>query len=164
MNEIVIEAYRPGCIAGMIGLHMQYYAPEWGFGAAFEAKLAAESGAFMSEFVVKRDLVLSAWLGEILVASLFIDGSQRDGVGNHLRWFVVSNDVRGTGLGRQLMGRAMEFCDASGHSLTWLTTFAGLDAAAALYRKSGFQLVDEVAEDQWQGGVREQRFERKRGS
>jgi hypothetical protein len=44
-----------------------------------------------------------------------------------------------------------------------LTTFAGLGAARALYERAGFQLVDETEADQWQGGVVEQRFER-RGS
>ena len=46
-------------------------------------------------------------------------------------------------------------------SSVWLTTFAGLDAARALYERHGFRLVSESDIDQWSGGVREQRFERR---
>jgi hypothetical protein len=47
-----------------------------------------------------------------------------------------------------------------GASAVWLTTFAGLDAARALYERYGFALADESDADQWQGGVREQLFKR----
>ena len=162
MTEIEIDEYRPGTLSGMIGLHMAYYAPTWNFGAGFEAKLAAESGTFLAAFDPSRDLIATAWQQSSLMGCIFIDGSERDGAGNHLRWFVVSDQARGRGLGADLMQQAMAFCDASAHRSTWLTTFAGLDAAAKLYQRNGFDLVSEADMDQWQGGVREQRYQRQR--
>jgi RimJ/RimL family protein N-acetyltransferase len=40
-----------------------------------------------------------------------------------------------------------------------LTTFAGLDAARALYERLGFRLVAEADGETWGTKVREQRFE-----
>ncbi|MDX1575973.1 MAG: GNAT family N-acetyltransferase, partial [Kiloniellales bacterium] len=79
--------------------------------------------------------------------------------GAHLRWFIVSDDARGTGLGRVLLERAVAHCTDRRYGRIYLTTFAGLDAARHLYESMGFHLVDEQDADQWQGGVREQRFE-----
>ena len=157
----LVEGYRPGLLSGLVGLHLDYYARAWGFGLAFEAKVAREAALFLEEFDAARDLMLSVWEGDRLAATIAIDGSERDGPGNHLRWFIVADAARRHGLGRRLMVRAMGFCDASPHELTWLTTFAGLDVAAALYRTAGFTMTSEAAEDQWQGGVREQRWERR---
>jgi len=75
---------------------------------------------------------------------------------------VVGRAAAGCGLGAQLLDRALAFSDARGAGLVWLTTFRGLDRAAALYAARGFVCVAEAAEDQWQGGVREQRWERRR--
>ena len=58
------------------------------------------------------------------------------------------------------MARAIEHADRVAAGRVWLTTFAGLDAARALYEWHGFTLVSESDNDQWQGGVREQLFRR----
>ena len=69
--------------------------------------------------------------------------------------------MRGSGLGKTLLGRAISFCDERGYERMWLTTFAGLDAARSLYERHGFVLAGEAEIDQWSGGVREQIFERR---
>ena len=61
---------------------------------------------------------------------------------------------------QELMDRAMAHCDSAGGGRCWLTTFAGLGAARALYERHGFVLDSESAVDQWRGGVREQLFAR----
>ncbi len=162
MNASFFEGYRPGILGAMIRAHMDYYAPHWGFGTAFETKLATEAGAFMDRFDPSRDLIASEWQAGQMSGCVFVDGSQVDGAGLHLRWFIVDDGARGSGLGRRLMDRAMAHCDASGLDLCWLTTFAGLDAARKLYQQAGFVLVSESGDDQWQGGVREQMWQRYR--
>ena len=54
----------------------------------------------------------------------------------------------------------MAFCDAQGHHRVYLTTFAGLDAARALYERHGFRLVEEGEDTTWGVKVTEQLFER----
>jgi transcriptional regulator with PAS, ATPase and Fis domain len=52
--------------------------------------------------------------------------------------------MQGRGLGADLLGRAVSFCDERGYERIWLTTFAGLDAARALYERHGFVLTGET--------------------
>ncbi|MEL7111111.1 MAG: GNAT family N-acetyltransferase [Pseudomonadota bacterium] len=49
------------------------------------------------------------------------------------------SDVKGRGIGRALMGAAIEKSRAMGASKIWLETNTSLEAALALYRKSGFR-------------------------
>ena len=161
-SGFVIEGYRPGALAQAVALHMGYYAGAWNFGLAFETKVAAEMAAFLSRADADRDLFLAAYNREgDMVGTITIDGVEAARQGAHLRWFVTSDAARGHGLGRGLLGRAVKFCDDRGYGLVYLTTFAGLDAARHLYEAFGFELVAESDVDQWQGGVTEQRFERR---
>jgi GNAT superfamily N-acetyltransferase len=75
---------------------------------------------------------------------------------------VASARVRGKGVGGELMRRVDAFLEASGHRRSYLTTFAGLDAARALYGRHGYVLVAEEKADPWSGTVGLQRFERRR--
>jgi len=78
----------------------------------------------------------------------------------HLRWFIVDDGLRGYGIGRALIGRAMAFVDEAGFGETRLWTFKGLDAARALYEQAGFQLAEEASGAQWGTEVVEQVFVR----
>lgn len=158
------EGYRPGILAEVVGAHIAYYAPAWGFGLPFEIKVASEMAALLGRYDPARDLILSATDGSgAFAGSITIDGEYGHGtVGAHLRWFIVTEKARGTGLGRQLLERATGFADACGYRMTYLTTFPGLDAARHLYEATGFRLVAETGEDAWSGSVGEQRFERLR--
>lgn len=157
-SPVSFDGYRPGALAAVIGLHMAYYGREWGFGRPFETKLAAEMGAFLARYDAERDLFLTAYDGAgTLIGSVTVDAEAAEGA--HLRWYIVADGARGTGLGRALLERAVAHCAARRYRRLYLTTFAGLDAARHLYESLGFALVDECDRDQWQGGVREQRFE-----
>ncbi len=158
---IEFDGYRPGALAQTVRLHVDYYAKHWNFGLAFETKVAAEMAEFLARHNAEKDLYLSAFndRGDLL-GTVTIDAEDVDSAGAHLRWFITSDEARGTGLGRELIARAVDFCDRQGYRRIYLTTFAGLDAARHLYESFGFQLVSESDVDQWQGGVREQRFER----
>jgi ribosomal protein S18 acetylase RimI-like enzyme len=156
-----LDGYRPGALAGIVALHAAYYAREWRFGLPFEAKVAGELAEFSSRMDPSSDLFLAAYRSGELIGSVVVDQSGGGPMGAHLRWFIVSEAARGTGLGRRLIDVAMAHCDARGFECVWLTTFAGLDAARALYERHGFVLVSEADRDQWSGGVREQLFERR---
>ena len=165
MQPILTLGYRPHLIAETIGLHLAYYAPVWGFGQVFEAKLAGELGDFFQRFDDTRDAVLSIRDPEgPTVATLFIDGAIAGRDDARLRWFITAARVRGQGLGRRLMQAACAHLDQTGVACTYLTTFAGLDPARHLYEAFGFTLALETETDPWGGGVREQRFERVCGS
>ncbi len=159
---IELSGYRPGALAGIVALHAAYYSRHWKFGLPFETKVASELAEFLARMNSGRDLFLVAWQQGQVVGSIVIDESGGGAMGAHLRWFIVSDRARGTGTGKALIEKALRHCDARGFERVWLTTFAGLDAARALYERYGFALVSEAAHDQWSGGVREQLFERRR--
>ena len=86
------------------------------------------------------------------------DGSEAPGLA-HLRWFLLDDALRGTGVGQRMLDRALAFCRDRGMRQVYLTTFADLHAAAHLYRSRGFALVGERETRHWRLGMREQRYE-----
>jgi GNAT superfamily N-acetyltransferase len=159
-REVAVGGPLPGDIGAIVALHGDFYARNWGFPSAFEAKVAHEFGAFAIAHDADLDLILVARDADGPVGSIVIDHTVTGEGGAHLRWFILAERAQGRGLGRQLLSRALAFCDGRGYDPVWLTTFRGLDAARRLYEGAGFRLVAESTVDQWQGGVTEQRFER----
>ena len=156
-----LPSYRPETIGEIVRLHAQYYAREWNFGLAFEAKVARELSAFLTGFRPDHDFFAAEWDDQgRLAGTISLEGPLADEPMAHLRWFIVSDTTRGSGLGQRLLRAALAHADAQRFSAIYLTTFDGLGPARKLYERAGFVLVSEAAEDQWQGGVREQRFER----
>lgn len=100
--------------------------------------------------------------GSGVAASLIVDLNDpaSEGRGAHLRWFIVSDRSRGSGIGRQFMTRAMAHADAHAAGRVWLTTFAGLDEARHLFEAFGFTLYHEAEGQAWGTTVQEQEFRR----
>ena len=92
--------------------------------------------------------------------SIAIDGQDLGHNEAHLRWFILDDGCRGSGVGRQLLREAVHFCDQSGFAATQLWTFKGLDAARRLYEAHGFELAKEEPGNQWGSDVTEQQFTR----
>lgn len=157
---IIVQGYQPGCIGDVASLHGRFYAEHWGFGAFFEKRVATELATFAASLPADgRALWLCVDQGRTL-ASVAIDGDPVAGVA-HLRWFIVDDALRGTGVGRQMLAQAMRFVDEH-YRQTYLWTFKGLDAARHLYESFGFVLTSEEEGDQWGTKVTEQRFTRDR--
>ena len=161
-REIEIGGWAPGVLGPVVSLHGRYYARDWGFGPYFEAKVASGMAGFVTRITPDRDLFLAARRGGHLLGSITVDGSETEDDEAHIRWFITSDAARGTGIGRRLMAKAMDFCDQAGFDLVYLDTFKGLDAARHLYETHGFELVSEHPDNTWGVEVIEQRFERRR--
>lgn len=153
--------FFPGALGAITALHGEYYANHWGFGAFFEAKVAAELAAFAMR-KSDADLVLLARDDDGLAASLILDLNDPDSGdrGAHLRWFITAGRCRGAGLGRQFMTRAMAHAEEHAGGASWLTTFAGLYPARALYEAHGYSLAFEAEGQAWGVRVQEQEFRR----
>ncbi|GAA6165719.1 helix-turn-helix domain-containing GNAT family N-acetyltransferase [Pelagimonas sp. KU-00592-HH] len=156
------QGYYPGVIASVVGLHASYYASNFGFGAIFERKVAAEMSEFMGRIESSVNTTFSAYIGETLLGSVSLDGEDLEDGASHLRWFIVSPESQGMGVGKLLLEKATSFVDTAAFDRTRLWTFKGLDAARHLYEKYGFELVHEERGKQWGTEVVEQEFERKR--
>jgi len=153
-TEVVI-GYIPGAIGRVAQLHGEYYARHWGFGAFFEGTVAREMAEFVGSYDERKDRLWLAVQDGVIEGSIAIQGQ---GSVAHLRWFIVSDRLRGTGVGSDLVARATAFCRDSGFPAVDLWTFSGLHAARHLYEKHGFQLAEQREGTRWGASVTEQRF------
>jgi GNAT superfamily N-acetyltransferase len=153
------KGYLPGAIGRIVELHARYYSDLVGFGLPFESKVAREFSAFCEEYDSKRDGLWLVLQDGRIEGSIAIDGSHAELDGAHLRWFITSDKLRGTGLGTALLTSAMEFCRSQHYQRVYLWTFDGLGAARHLYEKFGFRLVHQQRGRQWGAEVNEQKFE-----
>ena len=158
-NVEIVKGYIPGSIGRVAELHGTYYREHWNFTVFFEAKVATELSEFLTRYDEKRDGFWTASLKGRVEGSITIDGIQAEKEGAHLRWFIISDVLRGRGIGSRLIKEALNFCRNKGYSRVYLWTFKGLNAAKHLYEKNGFKLVEEHIGEQWGSEVNEQRFE-----
>ncbi len=160
MSEIKItRGYVPGSIGRVVELHGTYYHIHWGFGPFFESKVAAEMAEFIGRHDEDQDGFWTVSLEGHIEGSITIDGIHAKDEGAHLRWFVVSDSLRGKGAGNLLIQTAIDFCRKKNYERIYLWTFEGLHAAKHLYEKFDFKLVEQHKGRQWGKVVKEQRFE-----
>jgi N-acetylglutamate synthase-like GNAT family acetyltransferase len=145
MDEVYISNYVPGAIGRIAELHGNYYNKFW-----------------------------VASVKNKIIGSIAIAGDQKKKNEARLRFFIISPDYQGLGVGNLLMEKAISFCKDSGFKEVYLTTFAGLDAAKHLYEKFttfagldaakhlyekwGFKLIEEKEDTTWGVVVKEQLF------
>lgn len=158
-NEIEFRGYFPGAIGLVTGAHAVYYHEHWGFDASFETQVGRELSDFIASFRGGCDGFWVARVQGDFAGSVAIDGQGAADEGARLRWFIVVPPFQGTGLGKALLSRAVEFCRQRGYPKVYLWTFEGLDAARALYEREGFRLCEEHTVRQWGQRITEQRFE-----
>lgn len=155
----IIKGYLPGAIGRIVELHGTYYHKTWGFGLFFETKVARELSEFLTRFNESRDGFWTVYKNDRAEGSIVIDGIKATLEGAHLRWFIISPELRGHGLGHRLLEKAISFCKEKGYPSIYLWTFEGLHPARHLYEKFGFKLVWQGEGAQWGTKVTEQRFE-----
>ena len=153
------QGYTTGALGRVVELHAAYYQKHWGFGRDFETKVAIELAEFLNRFDENRDGFWTAQLDGRVEGSITIDGIHADNDGAHLRWFIVSEAVRGEGIGNKLVNSAVAYCRDRGFRRVYLWTFEGLESARHLYEKAGFTLTKQQRGTQWGAEVNEQRFD-----
>ena len=151
--------YIPGAIGRVAELHGTYYHKNWTFGLFFEAKVAMELSEFLKRYDEDRDGFWTISVHGRVEGAIAIDGIQADRDGAHLRWFIMSDSLRGEGAGKQLIKHAVDFCRKKNYQKIYLWTFEGLEPARHLYEKTGFKLIKQQKGEQWGTVVNEQRYE-----
>lgn len=158
----IVEGYQTGMIGDIAALHARTHAPIIGYGPAFESVVSQAMAEFMPRVGKPQNNSWSVVENGRTLASITIDGEDLDGNIAHLRWFILSAELRGKGLGKALLLKALAHCDSLGFDEIHLWTLKGLDAARMLYERNGFFLADEYDGDQWGKKVTEQKFIRKK--
>ncbi|PWC17342.1 bifunctional helix-turn-helix transcriptional regulator/GNAT family N-acetyltransferase [Brenneria corticis] len=156
----IVTGYLPGMIGKIAEMHGTYYAKNYNFGHFFEGKVACGLAEFAGRLHEPCNQIWLAVNNGKIVGSVAIDGQDLGNNEGHLRWFILDDGCRGTGMGRKLLSEAMAFCDKRGFDAVQLWTFSGLNAARRLYESFGFELFKEWQGDQWGMTMTEQQFTR----
>jgi len=159
MGDVRLSGYIPGAIGRVAELHGTYYYKHWGFPLFFESRVAIELSEFLRRFNEAQDGFWVARVEEKIIGSIAIDGVHHDSQGAHLRWFIITPENQGHGIGNGLLNEAIGFCRKKRYGRIYLWTFAGLHPARHLYEKLGFKLCEEHEGEQWGKAVTEQKFE-----
>ena len=154
----IVRNYFPGVLGRIAELHGKYYGEHWNFGSYFEARVARDLAEFLERYDENRDGLWTVNVEGTVEGSIAIDGLDVQCQGAHLRWFIVSDVLRGTGMGAKLLDTAIEHCRQESYSRVYLNTFEGLVAARHLYEKRGFELIEQSTGVQWGSEVHEQKF------
>jgi GNAT superfamily N-acetyltransferase len=158
MSTVDIAGYVPGAIGRVAELHASYYSKAWDFGLYFEAKVASELSEFLRRYDAARDGFWTAVQDGRVEGSLALDAAKAETEGAHLRWFILSDALRGRGVGNRLLQEAVGLCRQRGYPRVFLWTFHGLEPARHLYEKHGFRLAEQIEGEQWGRRVLEQRY------
>lgn len=154
------DGYVPGLAAELLRLHVDYYAPAWGLGREFEALVAHDFGTVLKRYDATRDQLLryEDRNGHI-VGTLVVEASGHPPDSARLRFFVLDESARGSGMGWRMLEHAIEVCRTRGQTKLYLTTFEGLDAARRLYERAGFHRCPGFSDTGWGAGTHELRYE-----
>jgi N-acetylglutamate synthase-like GNAT family acetyltransferase len=149
---------HPGDIGAIIYLHGTLYAREYGFDHTFEPYVAAP----LAEFVKKQNERERIWIvekeGRVLGSIAIVQFSESQA---QLRWLILHPDLRGLGIGRQLVEEALDFCRKSGYTSVFLWTIDFLGAALKLYTAAGFELTETTTHEIWGKTLTEERYDLK---
>jgi GNAT superfamily N-acetyltransferase len=156
-NWILRTGFQPGDIGDIIHLHGVVYAREYSFGPEFEGYVAAGIAEFVEMFNPDRSNIWLAESEERLIGCIAVFG--RSDSLSQLRWFITHPDFRGIGLGRQLLSKALQFCNSCGYKTIYLWTIDNLEAAIHLYQSFGFKKTGESIQHNWTKAVVQQKYE-----
>jgi N-acetylglutamate synthase-like GNAT family acetyltransferase len=154
----VRNSLQPGDIGYLVYLHGVLYAKECGWDHTFEAYVASPLAGFGRSRTQREQI----WIVEkkgIIVGSIAIVAASQEKA--QLRWLLLHPNLRGLGIGRLLVEKALQFCRECGYHSVFLWTESKLTAAAKLYKSVGFQLTEEKTHQLWGAVVTEQRYDLK---
>ena len=103
MSPTIVKGYLPGAPGRIAELHGAYYHRHAGFGLFFEARVAHGLADFLERHDDEHDGIRLVPADGKVEASVVIDGLHAATEGAHLRWFIASDKLRGSGLGNALL-------------------------------------------------------------
>ncbi|HCG6644168.1 GNAT family N-acetyltransferase [Vibrio parahaemolyticus] len=154
---IISNKLEPGDLGHIVKQHGLLYSKEYGYDVTFEAYVAEPLAQFAKRNSKRERIWLARLNGELVGTICICEHSSTEA---QLRWFSVDPKVRGKGLGKTLIEKALNFCIVENYSKVILWTVAGLAASKSLYIKNGFQLIHEEKCKLWGQDQLEQCYEK----
>lgn len=139
---------RCGDLGRIIALHGKVYESHDGFGLRFEAFV----GRTIAEYVLDNDSRGRIWLverGDALLGCAAV--VLRPGDVGQIRWVVLVPSLRGRGLGKDLVEKALTYCREKDCKKVVLETTDGLPESQTLYESFGFEVTSNTNVELWDG-------------
>lgn len=144
-----------GDIGSIIYLHGILYAKEHGYDHTFEAYVAEPLGQFSKRSNTRERLWVVEHNEKVLGSIALCEVSQQEA---QLRWFLISPELRGQGVGKKLITSLINFALDKNYQSISLWTVKGLDAAKNIYQSFGFVLSKEIEHVIWGSIQTEQEY------
>lgn len=138
---------QAGDMGQVVQQQAQLYAREYGWNSDFEALVAEIVAKFLREFDPSSE---RCWIAEKdgkVIGSVFV--VRHDETTAKLRMLYVDPGARGLGIGHRLLEETLRFARDSGYTRMVLWTMSVLADAGRLYRKAGFELIEEEPVDEF---------------
>jgi peptidyl-dipeptidase Dcp len=148
---------KSGDIGYIIYLHGSLYKKEYNYSIAFETYVAKGFYEFYNQYDPNKDCVWICEHNHSIIGFLLL--MHRENSAAQLRFFIIHPEYRGIGLGKKLMELYMDWLEKHDYKSSYLWTTNEQTAAAALYKKYGFNLVEEYDSTSFGKLLKEQRYE-----
>lgn len=76
-----------------------------------------------------------------------------------LRYFFLEPELRGLGVGKDLLNTALEFCHQKKYSHVFLWTISAQESARILYKNAGFKITETSENNDWGTPVLEEKWD-----
>jgi GNAT superfamily N-acetyltransferase len=147
---------QSGDIGYITYLHGVLYKKEYNYGIEFESYVAKGLHEFFVQYDPIKNCVWVCEHEEKIVGFMLL---MNRGEAAQLRYFILLPEYRGIGLGNKLMQLYMDFLYLCKYNSSYLWTTEELHAAAHLYIKFGFRLVESKASTAFGTPVVEHKYE-----
>ena len=157
MSITIRTVLKPGDLGYITYLHGKIYHEMYGFDTTFEPYVARPLSDFSLDEDKSRQQIWVVEMDDKIVGSVAIVDAGNNKA--QLRWLLLTEEVRGMGIGKKLVKEAMDFCREKRYDNVFLWTVDALHTAKTLYLKNGFNLTEEIRHVMWGVDVNEQRYD-----
>ncbi len=135
--ELDIHPFRAEDATWLIDVHRELYLRDEGFDASFGELVSEAVHTFLRDHDPATEQAWIAWREERRVGSIFCTRAERPATAR-LRLFLLLPELRGSGLGRQLLAHCLARARFLGYQRMMLSTYDSHSAACRLYERTGF--------------------------
>jgi ribosomal protein S18 acetylase RimI-like enzyme len=146
-TDLLVRPVKDGDANRILALMREVFIDEMGWNRDFLVDAARTLVEVLGHVADPGTLLLVCCAGKKIVGVVTL--LDTGGGTGFIRWLVVHRDVRGVGLGRLLLGRALAFARDRGFARVRLVTVRDLSRARDFYLKAGFREAGTRADVLW---------------